>query len=71
MFHYYDPWKHQKTEEKNRKTENVFRGYRSGTLVENGLIVVYMQFRPVAYFTNSHTYLFIFYRMKRCFVILF
>ena len=27
------PWKHQ-------KTSGVFRGYRSGTLVENGLIVV-------------------------------
>ena len=26
MFHFYTPWK------------NVFRGYRSGTLVENGLI---------------------------------
>ena len=31
MFHYYTPSNHQ-------KTSDVFRGYKSRTLVENGLI---------------------------------
>ena len=33
MFHFYTPWKHHKT----YGFLNFFRGYRSGTLVENGL----------------------------------
>ena len=33
MFHFYNPWKHQKTS----GFLLVFKGYRSGALVENGL----------------------------------
>ena len=36
MFHFYSPWKHQKTSG-NLRFSDVFRGYRTGTLVENGL----------------------------------
>ena len=31
MFHFYTPWKYQKT------SSDVIRGYKSGTLIENGL----------------------------------
>ena len=34
MFHFYNPWK-----QKTAGFFYVFRGYRSGTLVENGLIL--------------------------------
>ena len=32
MFHFYTPW--------NRRFSDIFRGYRNGTLVENGLNTV-------------------------------
>ena len=39
MCHIYTPWKHQKT----LRFSDIFRGYRSGTLVENGLIKTYFR----------------------------
>ena len=36
MFDFYAPWKHQKT-----RVYDVFRGYGSGALVENDLIIRY------------------------------
>ena len=39
MFHFYTPWKHQK----NLRFSAVFWGYRSGTLVEHGLLSKFNQ----------------------------
>ena len=36
MFHFYTPWKHHKT----FRFPDVFRGYRIGTLVKNGLMTL-------------------------------
>ena len=38
MFYFYNPWKYKK----NLRFSDVFRGYRSGKLVKNGLIHVSM-----------------------------
>ena len=35
MFHFYTPWKHQKSS----RLSNIFKGYRNGTLAWNGLII--------------------------------
>ena len=42
MFHFYSPWKHQKA-----PFSDVSRRYRSGTLVENGLIRLSVQLRKL------------------------
>ena len=38
MFHFYTSWKHRK----NWRFSDVFREYRSGTLVDNGLTVTFI-----------------------------
>ena len=40
VFHFYTPWKHLKTS----SFSYVFRGYRRGTLVENGLKLIFVSF---------------------------
>ena len=48
MFHFYTPWKHQKTSSEN------LRGYRSGTLVENGLRLDLSQLK-LEYLNHLHS----------------
>ena len=53
MFHFYTPWKHQKTS----GFTDVFRGCRSRTLVENGLMFL-QDFLKLAFFLSICRYIF-------------
>ena len=53
MFHFYTPWKHQKTS----GFTDVFRGYRSGTLIENGLMFL-QDFLNLIFFLSICRYIF-------------
>ena len=49
MLHFYTPLK---TSE-NRRISDIFRGYKSGTLVENGLINLFQVNGPISYLPKT------------------